>query len=100
MGAHADPLEVGAGLGAAGGDVQRMFVRSGLQLAGIGMGVGIGVALAVTRFLASLLFGVSPFDPITYAAVALALGGVALVATWLPARQASMVDPAVALRAE
>ena len=87
-------------LGAAGADVQRMFVRSGLQLAGIGMTVGIGVALAVSRFLASLLFGVSPFDPVTYAAVAVALGGVALVATWLPARQASMVEPAIALRSE
>jgi len=87
-------------LGAAGADVQRMFVRSGLQLAGIGMVVGIGVALAVSRFLASLLFGVSPFDPVTYGAVAVALGGVALVATWLPARQASMVEPAIALRSE
>jgi predicted permease len=87
-------------LGAAGGDVQRMFVQSGLQLAGIGMVVGIGVALAVSRFLASLLFGVSPFDPLTYTAVAVALGAVALIATWLPARQASMVEPAIALRAE
>jgi predicted permease len=87
-------------LGAAGADVQRMFVRSGLQLAGIGMAVGVAAALALSRFLTSLLYGVSPFDPLTYAAVAVTLGGVALVATWLPARQASLVDPAIALRSE
>jgi predicted permease len=87
-------------LGAAAADVQRMFVGSGLRLAGIGMVVGVGVALAVSRFLTSLLFGVSPFDPLTYGAVAAMLTAVALVATWLPARQASLVDPATALRSE
>jgi predicted permease len=87
-------------LGAAGGDVQRMFVRRGLQLVGIGLAVGVGAAVAATRFLSALLFGVTAFDPVTYAAVVLALLGVALLATWLPARQASLVDPAIALRAE
>jgi len=87
-------------LGAAGGDVQRMFVMRGLQLAAIGLVVGTVAALAGSRFIASLLFGVSPFDPITYAGVVLALGLVAIVATWLPARQASLVDPAIALRAD
>lgn len=87
-------------LGAGGAEVQRMFVRRGLQLAGIGVVIGLGVALAVTRFLTSLLFGVSPFDPLTYGSVALVLTGVTLLATWLPARQASLVDPAVALRSE
>ena len=87
-------------LGAGGGAVQRMFVWRGLQLAAIGLAVGIGAAAAVTRFLSALLFGVSPFDPVTYSAVVLALTGVALVATWLPARQASLVDPATALRGD
>jgi len=77
-----------------------MFVRRGLQLVGIGLAVGVGAAAAATRFLSALLFGVTAFDPVTYAAVVLALLGVALLATWLPARQASLVDPAIALRAE
>ncbi|MCC7179380.1 MAG: ABC transporter permease [Acidobacteria bacterium] len=87
-------------LGAGGAEVQQMFVRRGLQLAGIGVVIGLGVALAVTRFLASLLFGVSPFDPLTYVSVALVLTAVTLLATWLPARQAAGVDPAIALRSE
>jgi ABC-type lipoprotein release transport system permease subunit len=77
-----------------------MFVWRGLQLVGIGLIVGIAAAATVTRFLSSLLFGVSTFDAATYTAVALALSSVALLATWLPARQASLVDPATALRAE
>ena len=52
------------------------------------------------RLLSALLFGVSPFDPLTYGAVIVALATVALVATWLPARQATRVDPSFALRAE
>lgn len=87
-------------IGASGGDVQRLFVRRGLILTGLGLGVGVVVALGVMRLIASLLFGVTPFDPLTYAAVVLTLGAVALLATWLPARQASLVDPAIALRAE
>jgi predicted permease len=87
-------------LGAAGGDVQRMFVWRGLKLAAVGLVVGTVAAAAGSRFIASLLFGVSPFDPFTYGGVAVVLGLVALVATWLPARQASRVDPSVALRAD
>ena len=70
-------------------------------LAGIGLAVGVvAAAAAVMRLLSALLFGVSPFDPLTYGAVVLALTGVALLATWLPARQASLVDPATALRGD
>jgi ABC-type antimicrobial peptide transport system permease subunit len=60
----------------------------------------MGAAMALVRLMASLLFGVNPFDPITYAAVVGALGVVALVATWLPARHATKIDPMLALRSE
>ena len=87
-------------LGAQIGDVRAMFLRHGLSLTAAGIGVGIGVALVITRVLSALLFGVRTTDPATYAAVSVVLGGVALLATYLPARRASRVDPVVALRAD
>ena len=87
-------------LGAGAGAVQGMFIRHGLHLAAIGLVVGVLAALGVTRLMSALLFGVTPFDPVTYGAVVAALGGIALLATWLPARQAARVDPATALRSE
>jgi putative ABC transport system permease protein len=87
-------------LGAPGAEVQRMFVTRGLVLAGIGLSVGLIAAAALMRLLSSLLFGVNPFDPLTYGAVIAGLGLVALIATWLPARQATRIDPMSALRAE
>ena len=77
-----------------------MFLRHGLWLTAIGIAIGIGVALVLTRVMSAFLFGVGPMDPITYAAVSGALAVAALVATYLPARRASRVDPLVALRAE
>ena len=87
-------------LGAQSESVQKIFVSRGLVLTGIGLTVGLIAAAALMRLLSSLLFGVQPFDPITYAAVVAGLGGVALLATWLPARQATRIDPMLALRAE
>ena len=87
-------------LGAHSGEVQRMFVTRGLMLTGVGLAVGLVAAAALMRLLSSLLFGVNPFDPLTYAAVVAGLGIVALIATWLPARHASKVDPMLALRSE
>lgn len=87
-------------LGAASGEVQRMFVTRGLVLTGIGLVVGFAAAAALMRLMSSLLFGVKPFDPITYVAVVAGLGLVALLATWLPARQATKIDPMLALRSE
>jgi predicted permease len=87
-------------LGAQGESVQRIFVSRGLSLAAIGLVVGLVSAAGLMRLLSSLLFGVSAFDPLTYLAVSAGLGGVALIATWLPARQATRIDPMMALRAE
>ncbi len=85
-------------LGAQTGDVLRLVGREGLVLAAAGIGVGLAGALALTRLMSSLLFGVSPTDPITFAAVPAMLAAVALAACYLPARRAARVDPTVALR--
>jgi len=87
-------------LGAQASDVRRLFVGHGLKLVAIGLVLGIGAAMALTRLMSTLLFGVGPMDPITYLAVSVVLGAVALVATYLPARRASRVDPVVALRTD
>jgi predicted permease len=87
-------------LGARAGEVQRMFISRSMLVTGIGLAVGVGAALASMRLLTAVLFGVSPFDPATYATVIAGLGTVALLATWLPARQATSIDPAMALRGE
>jgi putative ABC transport system permease protein len=87
-------------LGAQRGNVMAMVIRQGTVLALLGIVIGIGVGLGVTRGLSRFLFGVNPFDPLTFAAVSgiLFLAGVA--ATFFPARRATKVDPVVALRTE
>jgi len=87
-------------LGARNAEVTRMFVRHGLGLAAIGIACGLAAAFALTRLLSSLLFDVSPIDPLTYGAVALSLVAAAVLASYVPALRATMVDPVEALRAE
>lgn len=87
-------------LGARRGDVLRLVVRQGLKLVLIGLAIGLAMALAVSKLLGSALYGVSAFDPVIYAAVFLALAGVAVLACYLPALRASRVNPAVGLRSE
>jgi predicted permease len=87
-------------LGAQGGDVLQMVVGQGAKLALAGVAIGIGVAMGLTPLMTSLLFGVSAHDPRTFAAVAGLLIFVALLACYIPARRATLVDPMVALRYE
>jgi predicted permease len=87
-------------LGAARGDVLRMIVMQGAKLAGIGVAVGLVGAFGLTRLLAGLLYGVKAADPLTFAGVALAIGLVALAASYIPALRAAAVDPNQALRHE
>jgi ABC-type antimicrobial peptide transport system permease subunit len=87
-------------LGAQSVELLAMVMRQGLWLAAAGLGVGYAASLALTRFLSSLLFEVHPMDPAAFLAVAALLAAVVLIATWLPARRATRVDPLVALRHE
>jgi putative ABC transport system permease protein len=87
-------------LGAVSGDILRMVLSQGVRLIGTGVLIGLAIAFAVSRLLSSMLVGVSASDPITYASVAVLLGGLALVAGYIPARRAMRVDPMVALRHE
>jgi predicted permease len=85
-------------LGAVAGDVSRMILRQGAAVAAVGVILGLAGALALTQLMEAVLFGVSPVDPLTYAAVALGLVLIALLASYLPARRAASVDPVDALR--
>ena len=93
-------IGVRVALGAQRRDVVGLVVRQGMSLAGMGIAVGLLGAVGVTRVVKSLLIGVSPTDPLSFGGVAAFLGGVALLASVIPARRATEVDPIVALRAE
>ena len=86
-------------LGARVRDVRTLFLRQGLRMIVLGIALGVVVSLVLTRLMAALLFGVGPMDPATYAAMSVTLAAVGLLASYLPARRASRVDPVTALRA-
>jgi predicted permease len=87
-------------LGASRGAVLGAILKGAMAMAGMGIALGTAMALAATRVMKELLFGVSATDPLTFAAVALLLGGVTLLASYIPALRATKVDPIVALRCE
>jgi len=87
-------------LGAQPGELKKMFVRHGLKLVGIGLALGLVASLALMRLMKSLLFGISPLDPVTYATVPIVLAAAAMLASYLPARRAAAVDPVETLKAE
>jgi putative ABC transport system permease protein len=93
-------LGIRMALGAARKDVLTMVLRQGLKFVGVGLVAGLATSIVMTRFLSSLLFQVHPLDFVTTLSVTLMLAAVALLANYLPARRASMVDPMVALRCE
>jgi predicted permease len=87
-------------LGAPQEAIRKSFVRHGLALAGVGVACGLGAAVGLSRVMSALLFEVSSLDPATYGAVAVVLMGSALLASYVPARRATRIDPVEALRAE
>jgi ABC-type antimicrobial peptide transport system permease subunit len=93
-------IGVRAALGAGRPDIMRLVIGEGARPAVAGIAAGAGAALMLTRLINSLLFGVSPSDPITLSGVALLLGLIAMLACHTPARRATRVDPNVALRYE
>jgi putative ABC transport system permease protein len=85
-------------LGAQRRDVLRLILGEGAKLAMLGLGLGVVLALLLTRLIASMLYGVSATDPLTFGIVVIVLLGVAVTACYIPARRAMRVDPMVALR--
>ena len=87
-------------LGAEARDILRLVVGQASKIVAIGVGIGVIIALMSTRLMSSLLYGVAPTDPATFAAICIVIAAVALIASWIPARRAARVDPLVAIRSE
>jgi predicted permease len=100
VGQRANEIGLRMALGASPSDVLRLVMRQSITLTAIGIVVGLAGAAGVTRLLTSMLFGVKPSDPLTYVGVVTLLIGVALLASYIPARRAMRVDPMIALRYE
>ena len=93
-------LGIRMALGARSADVVKLVMRQGALLAALGLGAGLVGAFVLSRFMEGLLYGVSTKDPLTFGSLALLLGIIALLATWMPARRASRVDPIIAIKSE
>jgi len=93
-------LGVRVALGATSDRISRMVIGEGLLLTGVGIVIGLFASLFAGHVVSSLLFGVSALDPMTIGSVVLVLTGVAIFASWLPARRAARVDPLIAMRGD
>jgi ABC-type antimicrobial peptide transport system permease subunit len=93
-------IGVRTALGASAPQILRQILADGLMLAGIGVTIGIGGAVAMSRAFSTLLYEVSPIDPVSLIAATVALIAIAALACFLPARRASQIDPMIALRSE
>jgi predicted permease len=93
-------IGIRAALGAQQGELKGMFVRHALVLAAIGVVIGLGAAAGLTRLMSTLLYGITPLDPVTYATVPLLLVMATVLASYVPARRAASVDPVESLKAE
>jgi putative ABC transport system permease protein len=93
-------MGIRSALGASRQAILLLVIGNGMLLAAVGLAIGLSAALGLTRLLQSLLFGVSATDPVTIGAGAITLGGVALLACYVPARRATKIDPMAALRYE
>jgi len=100
VGQRTHEIGVRVALGAQPGDVLRLVIGQGALMALLGVVIGVAAALLLTRLMASQLFGVSPHDPLTFAAVAILLMIVSIAACYIPARRAMRVDPVIALRCD
>jgi len=100
VGRRTKEIGVRMALGAERGNVLKLVLRQGVTMTALGVAAGLAGAVALTRYLESLLFGLAPLDVPTYAVVAAAFAGVALLASYLPARRATLIDPLAALRHE
>ena len=93
-------MGIRAALGATERSLLRLILDRGVRLTLVGLAIGTGGAIALTRLMATLLFGVGARDPLTMVSVGVILAGVAIIASYVPARRATRVDPVVALRYE
>ena len=98
--ARTQEIGVRMAIGAERSDVVWLVLREVTRMAGIGLAIGVGLLLLAGKALSGLLYGVTPWDPLTIALVALTLGAVSLIAGWVPARKASRINPIQALRYE
>ena len=97
---RAHEIGIRMALGAEPREVRRMVIRNSIAIVAVGLAIGVGGALLLTRVVRTLLYGVAPTDPAAFAGAFVLLLISALLASWLPARRATRVDPMVALRAE